>query len=189
MAITREDLESDQADRIKLSGKISPGIAIVSGLTSPRKWNIKDGYGLAGATVDFIGTKLMRFTVEFRLWEPEHFEKWGEFSKLFEVPRIPAGAPVKAMRIEHPILAEMYISSVVVEDRTQLLQVDNGVWACTVSFLQYLPPRKALGKTSAVIPTDKVNPIAKDAADLEMQRLDASVKDLQALDARTPWGG
>lgn len=186
MGITREDLESNEADRVKLSGKVSPGIAIISGLTSPRKWAIKDGYGLAGATIDFVGTKLMRFTVEFRLWDPAHFEVWTEFSKLLQVPRIPASAPVKAMRIENPILAEMHISSVVVEDRTQLTQVENGVWSCTVSFLEYLPPRKAIAKANAVVPTDKVNPIAKDAADAYVLELRKSKEDLEARIARLP---
>lgn len=182
MSVTREDLESDDADRIRLRGKWSPGLAVVAGASEPRNWEEVKGYGISGASLRYTGDSLAKFTVEIRLWEPSHFEAWATWKDLVAKPR--RGVRPKAMRIEHPALSDLGISDVVVEDRTQLTQVENGVWSTTISFKQYRKPLPMLLKPNGAIPTDPLNPTAKDSADLEIERLRGAVKDLQAEDAR-----
>ncbi len=183
MTITRDDLESRDADRIRLRGRWSPGVAIVAGASAPRAWDVQDGHGLVGASVRFVGDKLAKFTVEIRLFEPEHFEAWGDFAKLLAKPTSRADAPKRAMRIEHPALAEIGISDVVVEDRTQLVQVEPGVWSSTISFIQYKKPRPVLSRPAGSIPSTGTNPTAKDAADEEILRLKAQADELSKRDA------
>lgn len=184
MSVTREDLESDDADRIKLAGKWSPGVAIVSGANDPRNWDKVKGYGVSGAALRYTSDDLTKFTVQLRLWEPEHFAQWAEWKKLLAKPQSRDKKDANAMRIEHPILADLGISDVVVEDRTQLMQTEDGVWSVTISFLHYRAPRDVLKKANGPIPTDKTNPTARNAAENMVVQLKGTLESVQAEDAR-----
>ena len=45
-------------DYIVLAGQRSPGLAVVRGSDSPRKWDVRNGYGFSGATIVYTGLGL-----------------------------------------------------------------------------------------------------------------------------------
>ena len=159
------DFRTIGVDKFFLAYQISPGRCIIKGASSPRKWNVNDGFGQTGASVVFGGEKLSSFEIELQFWEPEHLDEWQDFKSLCEKP--PTGTIPKALDIYHPILADLKITSVVVEDRTQLDLIDEtGLWSTTIKFIQYKKPRPILAKPVASIPNAAVPvPTAQDAGD------------------------
>jgi hypothetical protein len=85
-------------------------------------------------------------------------EPWSKQIEVLEAvrdcPRViyldkdPLGGRPKAFGIKHPILTTLplKITSVVVEDVTQMEQDEDGAWRCTIKFLEYRAPKPALGK-------------------------------------------
>jgi hypothetical protein len=136
-------------DFIVLAGAPSPGAAVVKGAGSPRKWDVRDGYGLSGAVVVFMGQGLSAFDVDIFCWEPEHFLAWKLFATL-TLTNPPIGARPTSMAIQHPALndAPLSIKQVVVTNVTQWEQdpEGTGLWCRTISFLEYRKPRPALVK-------------------------------------------
>jgi hypothetical protein len=136
-------------DYIVLAGAPSPGLAIVKGAGSPRKWDVRDGYGLTGAVCVFMGEGLATFDVDIFCWKDEHFLAWPLFARLTLV-NPPIGARPTSMSIQHPTLNDppLSISQVVVTNVTAWEQDPdgNGLWCRTISFLQYRKPRPALVK-------------------------------------------
>lgn len=137
-----------EQDYIVLGGVPSPGLAVVKGAGSPRKWDVQNGYGLTGATCIFMGEGLATFDVDIFCWTKAHFALWPAFARLTLV-NPPIGARPTSMFIQHPALNDppLSISQVVVTNVTQWEQDgDTGLWARTISFLQYRKPRPALVK-------------------------------------------
>lgn len=158
--ITLDDLS---VDYIILQGQRSPGICTISGAGDPRNWTEQPGYGRAGATLTYSGNPLSKFDVTMQIWNDKDLQDWLEFAPLTRKPK-----PVRdpgCLLIEHPILAEIGITQVVVDDRTQLSQTGDGVWSVTVNFRTYNKPRPILLKPDGTIPTDINNPTAKTEAE------------------------
>jgi hypothetical protein len=137
-------------DFIVLAGAPSPGLAAVKKPDSPRKWDIRDGYGLSGAVVVFMGQGLSaKFDVDILAWETQHFIEWEVFARATLV-NPPIGARPISMSIQHPLLnaAPLSILQVVVTNVTQWEQDSDGggLFMRTISFLQYRKPRPALVK-------------------------------------------
>lgn len=147
-------------DYIVLAGAPTPGLAVVRGAGSPRKWDVRDGYGLTGAVCVFMGEGLASFEVDIFCWEPEHFLAWPIFARLTLV-NPPIGARPTSMSIQHPVLNDppLSISQVVVTNVGQWEQDPdgNGMWVRTISFLQYRKPRPALVKPFEGPPGSPVN--------------------------------
>ena len=142
-------------DYIVLSGHTSPGLAVVRGCDRPRKWDILDGRGFTGASTIYSGEKLAAFDVDIFAWEPEHFAAWDIFSGL----TLASPSPTKkltALYIEHPQVNNppMSVYDVVVANVTQWEQGDGALWVCTISFLQYRPPKVVLQKPLGGVPGD-----------------------------------
>lgn len=161
-------------DYVVIGGDASPGKCTIRNLNSPREWDIRQGYGLSGATVVPKGDALSRFSVLFEFWDETQIALWYSFaSKYFDkAARLVPGSRVpKALGIEHPILSAPphRITEVVVEDVSGLEQDEEGKWSTEVFFLQYRKPKPALSPPDASIPaTTPATPTAEDAADREM---------------------
>lgn len=157
----------------------SPGVATVRGLDSPRNWDIRQGYGFSGATVVYKGTGLSKFQVDIDLWLPEHFIAWNLFSTILAPPKPgPAGF---ALGIKHPIIngPPHGIIEVVVENVSEPVQSDTGLWTYTISFLQYRKPLPAIARPIAAIPAAAApQPTAQDQVELEIQAKIAEAKKL-----------
>lgn len=143
-------------DYIVLSGQTSPGLAVVRGCNCPRKWDILDGHGFTGASVIYNGEKLATFDVDFFAWEPEHFAAWDNFSRL-TLGSPPVSKKLTVLYIEHPQVNDPPLSvyDVVVTNITQWEQSEEGgLWARTVSFLQYRAPKIIVVKPPGGVPGD-----------------------------------
>ena len=169
----------DAYDIIVLNGKPSPGLAGVFGANDPRKWDERNGLGLSGATLYFMGNGLSEFSVSFRLWLPEQWEAWDKWSPL--IAKTPYGVkPSTSLlrkTIYHPFLAELGISDCVVLDQSQWDQVEHGIWEKEVKFKKFRAPSPAMGKPIGSEEKeevgDKWDKMIKDYTN-EMYRLDKS---------------
>ncbi len=171
---------------IVLGAMQSPGVATVRGLSTPREWDIRQGYGFTGAVVVYKGTSLAPFTVDIDLWLPEHFLMWNVFATVL-VPPLPGPAGF-ALGIKHPIVngPPHGITEVVVKDCSEPVQNDTGKWTYTLTLLPYKKPIPALARPIAAIPAAGVPmPTAQSNAELEMQKLAAEAKALGASKCRS----
>ncbi len=141
-------------DFVELGGKKSPGVCAIMGAGTPRNWDIRQGYGFAGAFCVFTGTSLAKFDIVLNLWEDEHWDKWADFSTVLALPPKPTAAQLanilsiptskpKALSIKHPILVTppLNITSVVIEDVSQPMQDDDGLWTIVIKCLEFRAPQ------------------------------------------------
>ena len=129
-------------DYILLSNEISPGLAVISGASSPRRWDIRKGYALSGARPVFRGVDVAKPIVTFRLLSFEDWNEWHEWRNKVGLQRPPIGEgrSGQAKDIWHPILEDLGIVSVVVEDVLQPVQVADGEWNIVVKFIEFRRP-------------------------------------------------
>lgn len=148
---------SNPLDYIVLAGERSPGVATISGAGSPRKWEKRASYAYGGAIVVYRGIDLAAFTVTLSFTTEQHWQDWAAFRLLLHRPpqpnigagieRIsPFGRRPSALDIWHPIVADLNITSVVVLDVLQPVQVADGEWSVDVKFQEYRRPRFALSR-------------------------------------------
>lgn len=176
------DPDSEAIDFIVLAGQQSPGLAVVAGGSSPRKWDEQQGYGTDGASLKWTGDGLAEFDVKLFLWLPSHFTAWESFKQL--VKKTVPGVQPKAMVIQNPFLDDLDISQVVVTDRTQLtLDDETGMWAVTIKFKQYRKPKPALAAPKGAIDGPDSQDDAKDKYDKLIDQIDAQNKKLAEQDA------
>ena len=128
-------------DYIVLAGMPSPGLAVVKGAGSPRKWEIPDAFAQTGSNIKYRGEKPSAFDVDIFCWTDAHFLAWPIFARLTLSAPIAIGPPVLAMSIQHPTLNDppLSILQVVVTNVSAWEQDPDGtgLWCRTISFLQY----------------------------------------------------
>lgn len=143
-------------DYIILADQRSPGLAEVVGAGSPRQWDERQGYGTTGARSIFKYKKLVRFSVKIKLYTAGDFALWDEWKEsVLKIPKRGKGQ----LDIWHPLLEELDIKSVGVEDVSQAEQTDDGEWTYTIKFLEHRDPKLTLVKPegSAATPVDPVD--------------------------------
>ena len=101
-------------------------------------WDERRGYALSGARVVYRGIGLARPVVTLRLLTEQDFADWHDWRDL--VQRAPIGTRARALDIWHPILEDLGIVSVVVEDVAQPIQVADGEWNIAIKFIEYRRP-------------------------------------------------
>ncbi len=145
-------------DYALVAGKRTPGIAEIHGASSPRKWDERKGYGLSGATVVFRGVGLAKPTMVLRLYTAEDWAAWHEFAPI--VARPPSGQRPRSLEIWHPILEDLGVRSVVVQDVSQPEQTTDGEWTITIKLIEFRRPVFALARpegsqTTVTDPVDR----------------------------------
>ncbi len=160
----------------------SPGVAKVRGAGSPRNWDIRQGYGVSGASLVFTGTGLAKFDVDIFMWEQEHWTLWQAFSALLTNPPPPPGVIPVSLGIDHPALNQKpwLITKVVVEDISSLEPNDTGLWSTTIKFIQYRKPKPALLPPLEGPPGSAVVPVPLTAQQKVNAALDAENAALRA---------
>lgn len=161
-------------DHVILQGQESPGICVIEGAGSPRQWDERRGYGISGATSIYKGAKLVHFSLKFTLWTAEHFAEWATFSQLLMRP--PTGTRPTVMAISHPILEDLGVIHVAVEDLLQPVQDDTGGWVYEAKMIQYRRPRPALARPDG----SEGGPEVDDAGDRAIANRTATVESLGA---------
>jgi len=132
-----------RSDTFNLGPMTSPGKCEIIGASDGRKWDEQAGFGLSGAALVGGGAKLSHFAIKLTIWEPAgtiggDWSQWQIFKKLVEKP-LPGIRP-PSWGIYHPQLADVGIDTVVVEDRTQWTQDEQGLWTMQIKFIQYRAP-------------------------------------------------
>lgn len=128
----------EPVDYIMLAAQQSPGLATITGASSPRRWDKRKGYAQTGARVVFRGVDLASFTVTLRLYSDLDWKNWHGWRPLVQRP--PVGERARAMDIYHPMLEDLGIKSVVVEDVSQPRQTADGEWSIDIKFIEYRRP-------------------------------------------------
>lgn len=128
----------------------SPGLSKISGAGMVYKWDVQVAYGNTGAVLVYRGRDLSRFTWTITLWRREHFIAWEAFKKLLEPPK-----PFVKLVVEmsHPILADVDIKAVAIENRGAFERQPNGLFTANISVIQYKPPIPALVKPRGAVPS------------------------------------
>lgn len=162
-------------DFFLLAGQKSPGLCDVAGAGTPRTWDERKGYGLSGATIVYTGDGLAKFGIKIKLYTTEDFAAWDTFKLLLK--KTPRGVRPKAMDISHPLLEELGITSVVVEDLLQGVQTADGEWTYEVKLKQYRAPLPTIGK-----PDGSASKADQPTAQTEIDKtIDALTKQVKGL--------
>jgi hypothetical protein len=150
-------------DYALVAGTRTPGLCEILGANSPRRWDVRRGTAFSGATVVYRGTDLAKPTMRLRLYTEQHWQDWHAFAPLVlrELPPDaadvaqrqrrgqsppPAQRRPRALDIWHPILEDLGIRSVVVEDVLQPVQTGDGEWTIDVKLIEYRVPVFALAQ-------------------------------------------
>lgn len=148
-------------DKATISGRLTPGICEIVGASSPRAWDERAGYGLSGAIVVFHGVKLSHFTIKFRLYTTQDWTDWRAFKPLVDKP--PIGKRQGPLDCVHPLLADLGIRSIVVEDVLVPEQTDDGEWTIELKVIEYRKPKQGLAKPEGSAATE-VDPFEQQIA-------------------------
>lgn len=161
------------SDFVLLAGRKSPGVARITGLKKPRKWDEQAGMGLAGGFVIFRGVKLARFTLEIRLFTDQHWDDWAAWEDVVAEPK--RGQPGRglAMDIWAAQLEARRIRSVVIEDvEGPELEEASGLWVYRIPMIEWRKPTPQYAK-----PEDpKATPA--DPYDRQIEALAGQVREL-----------
>jgi len=131
-------------DRLTLGGRPSPGLVEVLGASSGYKWDELASYAMSGALLVFRGRKLSHFKLNFTLWTVQHWAEWESFRGLLIRP--PLGQLIRGLDVVHPVLNEVGIQHLVIEDVAAPEQVQDGVWSIVVSCIEWRTPRPGKAK-------------------------------------------
>lgn len=133
-------------DYIVLAGQRSPGIARLEGAHTPREFIDRRGFGVSFGWTRFRGCPLPSFKCFITLTTEEDWDAWHEWKPLLARPTEPAdqrpdqifprlNAP--PLEIEHPILADLGITSVVIEDVIQPIESRPGEWTIEIHLKEH----------------------------------------------------
>lgn len=152
-------------DWVKLGGQRTPGLCDISGAGSPRRWDERESYGYSGATVVFHGLKLAHFSLRLRFYSAQDWEDWYAFKPSIDKP--PLGKRQGPLDIEHPLLSQVGITSVVVEDTLSPMQTADGEWTVEIKLIEYRPLKFAIAKpdNTAAKPVDPALQSAREKAE------------------------
>lgn len=125
----------------------SPGVCKITGDGIPREWDVRNGFGLAGATTVFRGLGLAEFEIAVRIWLPEHRELFQFFDTGVE-PSL-AGQPERVYQISNPRLAFARISKCVFLNSPILRDDGDDGETAVYKCRQWRPPLATLSSPTA----------------------------------------
>lgn len=142
------DPVTEPIDFVRINGKTSPGVAVIKGASSPRQWDERRAFGMSGAISISRGSKLAHFSAVVSVWTAEQFAALAEW--MAPLRALPAGFRGRSARnfsIWHPILEDLGIREVGVEDILQPIERDPGLWEHEIKLIEYRRPKLTLAKT------------------------------------------
>lgn len=161
---------ADALDRFVVSGVALPGlVSFVTPAGTPRKWDVRNGPGLSGATIVFVGLDIAKFTTRHELWLPAHFAAWDTCAPLVDPPPQGQRAPIRV--VYHPLLAFVRIDKCGVEDVIMPQPPGDGSWFIDIKWIGYRKPLPAIGTGTGAAATQYQNTSANDAADAQINAL------------------
>lgn len=160
---------TDAVDKARLAGIPTPGICEIIGAGSPRKWDERTGYGWSGAWLVYQGIALSHFSIVLTLYTQSDWDDWDTFRPI--VARAPIGTRPKAIGVYHPVLAEVGITSLVVEDVKAPQQIGDGEWIISIDCIEWRQPKFGFAKPDGAEATPN-DPVDQEIA-LKLQERDA----------------
>jgi hypothetical protein len=128
-------------DVIVIAGQQAPGILLMPGGIEFKRgfaWDQKKGKGTLGATITFVGQPLAKGHIKLVFWTAAHFVAWSQFVPLLKYD--PTKITPQAVDIYHPSLADVNITSVVIEEiGIPEPQIDKR-YIVELHFIEYQPP-------------------------------------------------
>lgn len=160
------DPTSPELNYVVVNGVTSPGLATLTGVRRPYKWEEQQLWGRGGAVTLFRGPAICHFTLTITLFRREHFALWALFCKAL-------GPPTKLKpfvgQMAHPLLSAADIKAVGIESLGQPERQPNGRWIATIPCIEYRAPEPALVTPRGAIPAVVTKPIPpKTAADIAL---------------------
>lgn len=101
----------------------SPGVCTITGDGIPLNWQVREGFGLSGATQAFRGLGLAEFQLSVKMWTQEHRTQFLVFNAAIQPS--PLGAPQKVYSISNPILGLAEITQCVFLNKPFVLPNDE----------------------------------------------------------------
>lgn len=151
-----------------IGGVETPGVCTIRDADSPRRLVERNGVGLSGATVRYQGQLLSHPIVELRLYDAQDWEDYETFLPVVAAP--PLGERARALAIEHPILEDLNITSMLVKNVKQPVQEDEkGVWLIVIETIAFRRP------TFQASAPDGAQAGPEDPVDIEIAALTAEV--------------
>jgi hypothetical protein len=140
-------------DTVVIAGQTTPGVATITGCERLHKYDVVAGYGASGGATIYRGSPPIPFGIEIRLNTPEEYAAWGDFrNAVLKPPSV--GPNSKALDVFHPFLAELGVSSCVIEKVSVPENDGTGVWTVKISAIEWrrlkltlANPEAAKGKT------------------------------------------
>lgn len=144
---------------IQVGDTESPGVIDKDGIEGFERetgWDVKKGKGAKGASLTLQTEPPSSGTIRFVLWKPSHFGEWAAFLPLLRYTG--SAADKQAVAIYHPSLADLGITSVVVDKISPIRHVGMGRYIRTVKFIEWTPPPKASIVATPTRATEVTNP-------------------------------
>lgn len=156
------DPSQNPEDTVFLAGRKVPGIVEIKGLSAPRDFDERQGYGEFGSPLVYKGQKLSRPMLVVRLFDEKDWADWNNFSQVVRRPprserRTVSAAALPQLRralrgranplqIRHSLFEYFRVTRVVVKDVSQPVRDDTGVWTIEIKLIQYQPPMRVLAR-------------------------------------------
>lgn len=159
----------------------------IKGAKRAYKWEIQDGLGIQGAVEVYRGWTPQPFTIEFFLWDSELYRQWLDFQPLFQYDATKQRTQ-QPIKISHPMLANLGIRQVIVEDIGAVEMVDaaSRMFSVTVSLREFFPPRPvAASSPDAASTGDPNKPAASPAVQIRTDRIAQLTKQVAAQSGGT----
>lgn len=136
-----------------MAGAKSPGAIPLDGIDGfdlANDWEVKKGKGKDGATITKNGRPPLEGSIRIQLWrdgsnddEPDDFADWDTF-KAGLIVLDEGGA---AIDIQHPLINDQGVVSVVIKLIGKPKQVGAGMWEVKIDLLQWVPTPKTSSGT------------------------------------------
>lgn len=185
-----------EADAIRIGGDWTPGLCVVSNAAVDETWDVRKGYGYAGAWIVYTGSDIASWSITFRVWRQDQLNAFSLFmKKYFTKPPVqpqqngaflPNISKPQALGIYHPALAELGIDKCVYKKVGQWnlgTGAKLGDATRTIEFLQFRPPVPLIGKPNQAIPDVTKSPTADDALQLQIRSAQQTLNGLIKADA------
>jgi hypothetical protein len=134
----------------------SPGVIMVNGIEGFHRktdWDKKKGKGAKGATSTVVQEPPAEGSFTFLLWEPQHWDEWAAFIPLLKIS--PDKSNVQGISIYHPSIADLGISSVVVDEVGPILHRGRAMYTRKLYLHEWQsPPAVSIVQTPKYVNTN-----------------------------------
>jgi len=129
-----------------INGTPAPGIIEIDGIRGfarETEWDAKKGKGQRGAILTLTQYPLAKGSITSLLWKPAHFSAWNSFVDTLLTYSSNKTSQTNAATIDHPALALLDITTVVVAAVHPIRHRGKKLYSVTVDFIEWAPPPQA----------------------------------------------